>query len=90
MLGLLMETYAMIQKSILLQSHRTVVANFVPGKFGLFTRNPRFQIVHIYWDAHHLNFYNRTALQMCLIMSCRHVTAHYNTKDLQRFSSDKI
>jgi len=33
-------TYAMIQVSILLQQHRTVVANFVPGNFGLFRRNP--------------------------------------------------
>jgi len=25
---------------ILLQPHRTVITNFVPGKFGLFQRNP--------------------------------------------------
>jgi len=35
-----MEPYAMIQVSILLQRHRTVVANLVPGKFSLFRRNP--------------------------------------------------
>jgi len=29
----------MIQESILLQPHRTVVANFAPGNFGLFRRN---------------------------------------------------
>jgi len=40
MLVLLMEPYAMIQVSILLQPHRTVVANFISGKFGLFRRNP--------------------------------------------------
>jgi len=31
----------MIQVSILLQPHRTVVANFVPRNFGLFRRNPK-------------------------------------------------
>jgi len=36
----IMEPYAMIQVSILLQPHRTVVANFVLRKFGLFRRNP--------------------------------------------------
>ena len=40
MFALLTEPYAMIQVSILLQLHRTVVANFVPGNFGLFRRNP--------------------------------------------------
>ena len=40
MFALLTEPYAMIQVSILLQQHRTVVANFVPGEFGLFRRNP--------------------------------------------------
>jgi len=30
----------MIQVSILLQPHKTVVANFVAGKFVLFRRNP--------------------------------------------------
>ena len=35
-----MEPYAMIEMSILLQQHRNVVANFVPGKFGPFQRNP--------------------------------------------------
>jgi len=35
-----MESYAMIQVSILLQPHRSVVANFVPGNFGLCRRNP--------------------------------------------------
>jgi len=40
MFALLMEPCAMIQVSILLQTHRTVVANFVPDKFGLFRRNP--------------------------------------------------
>jgi len=39
MFALLMEIYAMIQVSILLQLYRTVVANFVPGNFGLFRRN---------------------------------------------------
>jgi len=37
---LLMEVCAMIQVSILQQPHRTVVANFVSGNFGLFPRNP--------------------------------------------------
>jgi len=36
MFVLLMEPYAMIQVSKLLQPHRTVVANFVPGNFSLF------------------------------------------------------
>jgi len=40
MFALLMEPYAMIQVSVLLQRQRTVVVNFVPGKFGLFRRNP--------------------------------------------------
>jgi len=40
MSALLMEPYAMIQVSILLQPHRTVVANFVPGNFGLFRQKP--------------------------------------------------
>jgi len=40
MLVLLTEIYAMIQVSILLQLHRTVVANFLPNKFGLLGRNP--------------------------------------------------
>jgi len=35
-----MEPYAMIQVSILVPPHRTVVTNFVPGNFGLFRRNP--------------------------------------------------
>jgi len=35
-----MEPYAMIQVSILLQPHRTVIANFVPDNFGLFRRKP--------------------------------------------------
>jgi len=39
MFALLMEPYAMIQVSILLQPRRTMVANFVPGNFGLFWRN---------------------------------------------------
>jgi len=36
------EPHAMIpvQVYILLQLHRTVVANFCPGNFGLFRRNP--------------------------------------------------
>jgi len=38
--ALLMKLCAMIQVSILQQPHRTVVANFVPGNFGLFRRNP--------------------------------------------------
>jgi len=36
MFELLMEPYAMIQVSILQELHRTVVAIFVPGNFGLF------------------------------------------------------
>jgi len=40
MFALLMEPYAIIQVFILLQPHRTVVANFAPGNFGLFRRNP--------------------------------------------------
>jgi len=40
MYALLMEPYPMIQVSILWQPHRTMVANFVSGKFGLFQRNP--------------------------------------------------
>ena len=40
MFALFMELYAMIQVSILLQLHRTVVANFVSGNFGLFWRIP--------------------------------------------------
>jgi len=39
MFVLLMEPYAMIHVSVLLQLHRTVVVNFVPGSFGLFRRN---------------------------------------------------
>jgi len=35
--ALLMEPYAMIQVSKLLQAHRTVVGDFVPGNFGLFS-----------------------------------------------------
>jgi len=41
MFALLMELFAMIQLSILLPPHRTVVANFVPGNLGLFRGNPR-------------------------------------------------
>jgi len=33
--ALLMEPYTMIQVCVLLQLPRTVVANFVPGNFGL-------------------------------------------------------
>jgi len=40
MFALLTEPNTMIQVSILQQPHRTVVANFVPGNFGLFLRNP--------------------------------------------------
>jgi len=40
MFALLTEPDAMIQVFILLQRHRTVVANFVRGNFGLFRRNP--------------------------------------------------
>jgi len=40
MFALLMEPYAMIQVSISLQPDRTMVANLVPGKLGLFRRNP--------------------------------------------------
>jgi len=39
MFALLLPPYAMIQVSSLLQPHRTVVVNFVPGNFGLL-RNP--------------------------------------------------
>jgi len=40
MFALLMEPCAMIQVSVLLQPHRIVVANFVPGNFGPFWQNP--------------------------------------------------
>ena len=40
MFALLMEPYAIIQVSILLQPHRTQVANFVPDNFSLFRGNP--------------------------------------------------
>jgi len=40
MFALLMELDAMIQVSIFLQPHRTVVAYLVQRKFGLFRRNP--------------------------------------------------
>jgi len=40
MFALLMEPYAMIQVSTLLQLHRAVVGSFVPGNSGLFRRNP--------------------------------------------------
>jgi len=40
MFALLVEPYVMTRVSILLQPHRTVVANFVPGNFGLFRPNP--------------------------------------------------
>jgi len=40
MFALLVEPYAMIQVSILLQPHRTVVAKILPDKFGLYLRNP--------------------------------------------------
>jgi len=33
-------TFAVIQVSTMLQRHRTVVSNFVPGNFGLLRRNP--------------------------------------------------
>jgi len=39
--ALFIKPYAIIEVSILLQQHRTVIANFVPGNFGLFRRNPR-------------------------------------------------
>jgi len=35
-----MELYEMIQVSSLLQPHRTVVANFVPGKIGSVSAEP--------------------------------------------------
>jgi len=38
--ALLTEPHAMIQVPVLLQPHRTVVANFVPSNFGLFRQNP--------------------------------------------------
>jgi len=41
MFALLKEPYAMTQMSVLLQPHGTVVANFVPGNFGLLRRNPQ-------------------------------------------------
>jgi len=40
MFALHMEPYAMTQVSIFLQPHRTVVAYFAPGNFGLFRRQP--------------------------------------------------
>jgi len=40
MFVLLTEPYAMIQWSILLQPHRNVVVNFVPGNFSLFPQIP--------------------------------------------------
>ena len=40
MFALLMKPYAIIQVSVLLQPHKTAVANFVSGNFGLFPRNP--------------------------------------------------
>jgi len=40
MLALLMGPYAMIQLSNLLQPHRAVAANFVPGKFDLLRGTP--------------------------------------------------
>jgi len=39
MFAMLVEAETMIQVTILLQPHRTVVANFVPGNLGLFRRN---------------------------------------------------
>jgi len=39
MFVLLMEPYAMIQVSILLQPQRTVVTNFISGNFSLFRLN---------------------------------------------------
>jgi len=39
MFALLNEPYAIILVSVLLQPHGIVVANFVPGNFGLFRRN---------------------------------------------------
>ena len=41
MFALLMEPNAMLQVSILLQLRSTVVANFVPGKFGQIPRKPQ-------------------------------------------------
>jgi len=38
--ALVMETYAKIKVSTLLQLHRTAVLNFVPGNFGLFQQYP--------------------------------------------------
>jgi len=40
MFAQLMKPYAIVQVSLLLQLNRTVVANFIPRKFGLFRRNP--------------------------------------------------
>ena len=37
---LLIEPFAVIQVSVLLQWHWSVVANFVPGNFVLFQQNP--------------------------------------------------
>ena len=51
MLALLMEPYAMIQVSILLQAHVTVVANFVPDNFDLFLQNPWQQLVESWGSA---------------------------------------
>jgi len=38
--ALLVEPCVTVKTVILLQPHRTVVANFIPGNFGLFRRNP--------------------------------------------------
>ena len=38
--ALRVEPYVTVKTVILLQPHRTVVANFIPGSFGLFRRNP--------------------------------------------------
>jgi len=44
MFVLLMEPYAMIQVSVLLQPYRIVFANFIPSNFGgipdIYSRNP--------------------------------------------------
>jgi len=40
MFALLVEPHAMIKVFILLQPHRTVAGNFIPGKFGLFRWSP--------------------------------------------------
>ena len=59
MYALLMEPYPMIQVSILWQPHRTMVANFVSGKFGLFQRN-LWQALSVPWGSAELRLKKKT------------------------------